>query len=91
MESWIEWEEAALRPAVYGGSADGLAAAVQRLREGLGGGSKRFLAGAGDRPSLADIVVYATLSPLAGACCGCWAAHLLLPSGVLRGGGKGAG
>ena len=75
VESWIEWEEAALRPAVYGGSADALAAAVQRVQEGLGGGSKCFLAGAGSQPSLADLVVYATLSPLAGA----WSLLLLLP------------
>lgn len=65
-ESWIEWEEAALRPAVYGGSADALGACVQRLAAALASG-RRFLAGPGQAPSLADVVVYATLSPLAGA------------------------
>ena len=75
VESWIEFEEAALRPAVYGGSSDAVAAAVQRVKDGLGG-SKRFLAGSGSQPSLADLVVYATLSPLAGA----WVLLLLLRS-----------
>lgn len=81
VESWLEWEQAALRPAVYGGSADALAAALQRVTDGLGGG-KRFLAGSGSQPSLADLVVYATLSPLAGGllllCCCCCAAVALL-------------
>ena len=79
MESWIEWEEAALRLAVYGGSADALAAALQRVADALGGG-KRVLAGSGSQPSLADLVVYATLSPLAGGLlllCGCCCAAAL--------------
>ena len=70
VESWVEWEERCLRPAVYSGDSQGLAAAVRRVADGLAGG-RRFLAGAGAAPSLADFVVYATLSPLAGApCCG---------------------
>lgn len=63
MESWLEWEECCLRPVVYTGDAAGLQAAVRRVTEGLACGRK-FLAGAA--PGLADYVVYATLSPLAG-------------------------
>ena len=66
VESWVEWEEAVLRPAVYAGDTAALAAAVARLAAALAGG-RAFLAGS--TLSLADICVYATLSPVAGGCC----------------------
>jgi glutathione S-transferase len=62
LESWLEWEEHRLRPAVYGGDAAALKAAVQQLAEGLAG--RKHLVGG--QLSLADLVVYATLRPLAG-------------------------
>ena len=67
VESWVEWEERCLRPAVYGGDAAALAAAVGRLAAALAASGGQFLAAG--QLTLADIVVYATLSPLAGGCC----------------------
>ncbi len=64
MDSWLEWEERCLRPAVHGGDSAALGAAVGRLASALGASGGQFLAGG--QLSLADIVVYATLRPLAG-------------------------
>ncbi|KAL4436391.1 hypothetical protein ABPG77_009953 [Micractinium sp. CCAP 211/92] len=65
VDSWLEWEERCLRPAVYSGDSAALGAAVGRLASALGASGSQFLAGG--QLSLADIVVYATLSPLAGS------------------------
>jgi methionyl-tRNA synthetase len=51
---------------VYGSDAAALTAAVQRLAAGLASG-RRFLSGSGEQLGLADVEVYATLSPLAGS------------------------
>lgn len=64
VESWLEWEERCLRPSIYGSDSAALAAAVGQLASALGAAGGQFLAGG--QLSLADIVVYATLSPLAG-------------------------
>lgn len=64
VESWLEWEERCLRPSVYGSDSAALAAAVGRLAAALAASGGQYLAGG--QLSLADIVVYATLSPLAG-------------------------
>lgn len=63
IESWVEWEEHCLRPAVYASDATALQAAVQRLGEGLQG--RKYLTGS--QLSMADVVVYATLQPLIGS------------------------
>lgn len=75
IESWVEWEEHCLRPAVYASDATALQAAVQRLGEGLQG--RKYLTGS--QLSMADVVVYATLQPLIGS-------HQVKPGHEWRGG-----
>ncbi|KAI3430770.1 hypothetical protein D9Q98_009182 [Chlorella vulgaris] len=62
-ESWLEWEESHLRPAVYGGNAAALESAVQHLSAALSGSNQQFLGGS--KLGLSDIAVFATLRPLA--------------------------
>ena len=62
-ESWLEWEERALRPATLDGEAAPLAAAAARLAAALAAAGGAFLGGSGE-PGLADVVLYATLCPL---------------------------
>ena len=58
--SWLEWEAAILRKAVYSGGQKEVQKALEKLGTVLSGDSKRFLSDS-DAPDLADIVVAATL------------------------------
>lgn len=62
-ESWLEWEESHLRPAVYGGDAAALESAVQHLSAALSGSNQHLIGGS--KLGLSDIAVFATLRPLA--------------------------
>eukprot|EP00887_Chlorella_sp_A99_P004349 scaffold15.g4349.t1 len=64
-ESWLEWEERVLRPAALSGDQQRLGAAVGALAAALA--RRPSLSGQGGQPGLADLVVYATLSPLSGS------------------------
>lgn len=80
IESWVEWEEAALRPAAYSGDSAALAAAVARLATGLAG--RKHLVGG--QLSLADCVVYGTLRPLLGSSQVRWGSELGVQSAEPR-------
>jgi glutathione S-transferase len=60
VESWLEWEESVLRPAIFG-AGPSLDSALQKLTRAVS--SRQHLVG--DSVTLADVAVYATLLPLA--------------------------
>ena len=61
-ETWIEWEESVLRPAVYGRDAGAVASALEALERETAGGTA-YLSRDSESPdlSLADVVVGCTL------------------------------
>jgi hypothetical protein len=63
-ESWLDWEESALRPAVYRGSLEGgaaLAAALTELNDGLDA-EGRLVGASSEKLSLAEVAIFCTLA-----------------------------